>query len=450
MRKILILAVNPKDTNRLRLDEEVRDIKEGIKRSQQRDDLSIVSEWAIRARDLRRLVLDHKPQIIHFSGHGEGKDGLCFEDKNGYSKKITGSSLKALFKLLMSKASLECVVLNGCYSQTQSQAISECVPYVIGMTGTVSDQLAIEFAVGFYDALGNGESIEFAFECGQTAMQLDGADLKDLPILTKRKGLITETSLSQRDSQTAKPKPISHVRLVASKDKQLGKQLLIVDREIAARWTAQPDEIFLPQLTFIDHMTNAIPGSIALKDSDTITFAGKNITPLLPINPILLEYLSLECLSQNLKFRQLESGEDTTQVEVILNLTLAGIKNHSSHQVSRTYTLDADNALDGVPVLDIWPNIKSESWHEYYGFYYDSELGEDTFQVAFSDPEDYESFNDDQGGMYLIAKFKKFPSYIICRRAGEIVGVIILDQPEMSRSKAKKWKLLVLLIFRQK
>jgi hypothetical protein len=36
-KKILILAANPKQTSRLRLDEEVRDIKEGLRLSQQRD-----------------------------------------------------------------------------------------------------------------------------------------------------------------------------------------------------------------------------------------------------------------------------------------------------------------------------------------------------------------------------------------------------------------------------
>ena len=194
MRKILILAVNPKDTSRLRLDEEVRDIKEGIKRSQKRDQIIPIPEWAVRTRDLRRLVLEHKPQIVHFSGHGEGQGGLCFEDNNGRSKQVTGSSLKGLFRLLTSRTNLECVILNGCYSYPQAQAIAECVPYVIGMQGAVSDRLAIEFAVGFYDALGNGESIEFAFECGKTAMKLDGAASEDLPILMNQNAKVKARS----------------------------------------------------------------------------------------------------------------------------------------------------------------------------------------------------------------------------------------------------------------
>ncbi|MFL5542009.1 MAG: ATPase, partial [Longimicrobiaceae bacterium] len=70
MHRILVLAANPKDSSRLRLDQEVRDIKEGLRRSRHRDDFDFVSEWAVGVRELRRALLDHLPAIVHFSGHG--------------------------------------------------------------------------------------------------------------------------------------------------------------------------------------------------------------------------------------------------------------------------------------------------------------------------------------------------------------------------------------------
>lgn len=61
-RKILILSANPKRTSPLRLDEEMREIKEGLKRSQSRDLFSIESAAATRYRDIRSAILDyHKP-----------------------------------------------------------------------------------------------------------------------------------------------------------------------------------------------------------------------------------------------------------------------------------------------------------------------------------------------------------------------------------------------------
>ena len=37
--KILVLAANPKNTSRLRLDEEIREIENGLQRVQKRDEL---------------------------------------------------------------------------------------------------------------------------------------------------------------------------------------------------------------------------------------------------------------------------------------------------------------------------------------------------------------------------------------------------------------------------
>lgn len=185
-RKLLILASNPKSTSRLRLDEEVRDISEGLRRAEHRDQFEIVQKWAVRPRDFQRAMLDELPQIVHFSGHGEGEAGLYFEDEVGNPKRVTASALAGLFKLFAMKAKIECVVLNGCYSLVQAQAIAQHIPYAIGMTKAIGDKAAIEFVVAFYDALGNGESVEFAFELGKVAMELNDTGYSDLPVLLSK------------------------------------------------------------------------------------------------------------------------------------------------------------------------------------------------------------------------------------------------------------------------
>lgn len=81
--KILILSANPKGTSKLRLDEEMREIKEGLRRSQQRDEFEIITASAVRYRDIQRAILDNDPQFVHFSGYGEGDEGKVFEDEEG-------------------------------------------------------------------------------------------------------------------------------------------------------------------------------------------------------------------------------------------------------------------------------------------------------------------------------------------------------------------------------
>lgn len=94
-KKILFLAANPKDTARLSLDEELHQIQEGLKYSKDRDKYVIHSSWAFGLKGIRRAILDHMPDIVHFSGHGHA-DGLIIEDENGFSKVLNPKILENL------------------------------------------------------------------------------------------------------------------------------------------------------------------------------------------------------------------------------------------------------------------------------------------------------------------------------------------------------------------
>jgi hypothetical protein len=181
---ILFLAANPKGTVSLRLDQELRDIGEGLQRAQKRDQFKLEQRSAVRPRDIQRAMLDLGPQIIHFSGHGAGEAGLVFEDEIGNSKLVDGDALAALFELFVDQ--LNCVVLNGCYSEVQAQAIAQHIPYVIGMNKAIGDQAAITFAIGFYDALGAGRNVEFAFKLGCAAIRMEGIAEHLTPVLIKK------------------------------------------------------------------------------------------------------------------------------------------------------------------------------------------------------------------------------------------------------------------------
>lgn len=184
MKKILILTANPKNTAGLRLEEEVREIKAGIQRSRHRDQFTIEYQMAARPRDVQRAMLDYKPQIVHFCGHGAGDKGLVLEDEAGHIKAVSTPALAALFELFADE--VECVLLNACYSKVQAKAIARHINYVIGMNQAIGDRAAIEFATSFYDALGAGEAVEFAFRLGKNAMQLAGIAEENTPVLVAK------------------------------------------------------------------------------------------------------------------------------------------------------------------------------------------------------------------------------------------------------------------------
>ena len=205
---ILILAANPKDTKPLRLDEEVREIKAGLERAKQRDQFVLEHSGAVRPRDIQRAMLDLNPQIIHFSGHGTRDEGLVFEDETGSAKLVDGEALAKLFQLFADK--VKCVVLNGCYSEAQAEAIAQHINYVIGMKKAIGDKAAIEFAVGFYDALGNGKSVAFAYDFGCAAIGLAGLTEQLTPILKKRPNGEELSPSSKEDTpEPDKPKQTS-------------------------------------------------------------------------------------------------------------------------------------------------------------------------------------------------------------------------------------------------
>ena len=161
--KILILEANPR--NDLSLNCEIRDLQSVIKRSSDRGEFQIKIGLSVRSSDLHDLILPFEPNIIHFCGHGEGQDGLVFQDK-----KIDTATISSLFQLCQKH--LQCVVLNACYSDIQVTEINRYIKYVIGMNQAIRDDAAIAFSTGFYRALGYGKSIDDAFEWGKNAIQL--------------------------------------------------------------------------------------------------------------------------------------------------------------------------------------------------------------------------------------------------------------------------------------
>ena len=183
IRKVLFLASSPLDQARLRLDKEVREVREGLKRSTHRDSFELIHWFAAKISDLRRGLLDHSPQIVHFAGHGDD-DGILVEGDNGRAVQVPVVALADLFELC--QRHVECVILNACQSEAQAEAIAEHIRYVIGMSAGIEDQAAIEFAVGFYDALGAGKEIEDAFRFARNAIALEGIPGARTPVLIRR------------------------------------------------------------------------------------------------------------------------------------------------------------------------------------------------------------------------------------------------------------------------
>jgi CHAT domain len=207
---ILFLAANPLGTNQLALDREAREIQIELERSGSRDRFEFVTRWAVEPLDLLRELRRLKPTVVHFSGHGgldaddvhragssprdvssvlahhggEPRHGLYFQGPDGGPQLVSTEALEKTFGA--AGASVKLVVLNACYSDVQAQAIVAHVGCVVGMIGSIRDDAARSFAIGFYGGLGERESIASAYKQGCAAISLQGIRDHDRPQLAVR------------------------------------------------------------------------------------------------------------------------------------------------------------------------------------------------------------------------------------------------------------------------
>jgi hypothetical protein len=181
---ILFLSANPSDTARLRLGQEMRDIKEKLQVAKMQDHFSFHEMTSVRPGDLSQAVHDVEPQIIHFAGHGKSTGELCFENEDGEIHEVQPDALASLFELIANQVG--CVILNACYSKIQAKVIAKHIDYVIGMSGEISDKAAITFAVGFYKALGGGRLFEEAYRFGIVELKLLNIPEHLTPVLLKK------------------------------------------------------------------------------------------------------------------------------------------------------------------------------------------------------------------------------------------------------------------------
>jgi len=79
---ILVVSADAKDSSRLRVGEERRELYQALRQTRFRDMFEIRDMPSCRVRDITSALDEHNPDILLFTGHGSSK-GLCFEDDSG-------------------------------------------------------------------------------------------------------------------------------------------------------------------------------------------------------------------------------------------------------------------------------------------------------------------------------------------------------------------------------
>jgi hypothetical protein len=212
---ILFLAANPLGTSEAALASEARAIQAELELAGHRDRFEFVTRWAVQPLDLLRELRKLKPTVVHFTGdrsrstvdtsptsdtpHRDLTDDLGIESNEpqpqGLSFRGPGNrpllvSIAALEEAFDAAGeSVQLVVLNACYSDPQAEALAKHVDCVVGTAGSILDETARYFAIGFYGGLGERASIAAAYKQGRAAVSLAGLHEGDRPKLKVRHGI---------------------------------------------------------------------------------------------------------------------------------------------------------------------------------------------------------------------------------------------------------------------
>lgn len=176
--RLLLVPTNIPGTDALDVEQEEENIRSTLKNTS----IEIFKPTSQRIEDFMSMLLECKPHIIHFVGHGEN-DSILFKNRKG-EKIHVGEVLGQM--LLNTDVIPKVVILNACFTATASpkkhslglaaQLVQKRVPMVVAMQFAISDDAALAFSRGFYEYIRFANPIQRATAWGRLAIK---AGIKD-------------------------------------------------------------------------------------------------------------------------------------------------------------------------------------------------------------------------------------------------------------------------------
>lgn len=185
---VLFLAASPQDRAPVSWATEYDRIQGAIDKGRYGHLFKSISRFTAAPIDFGNLLTKHRPDVVHFCGHGDRQEGLIFQDARGFSQPIDNQALADMFD--RRNHSVRLVFLNACYSAKQAAVLSKTVDFVIGSKMAILDDRAIDFASRVYEALADGSLIDQAFRIGR--FEISRQHLAQITVLKTRSGIMPQ------------------------------------------------------------------------------------------------------------------------------------------------------------------------------------------------------------------------------------------------------------------
>jgi len=177
--RLLFVSASPRGSTRLAIDREARHLLETLK---QPGRVELVCRPAADYDTLEAALVEHRPQILHLSCHGDPAGNLYLADALGDRERIRPAMFVGLISIL--RGTLDLVVLNACHSHIVASQLPPTLPAAIGMRNVLDDHAAIDFARTLYRNLAADLAIAEAFALASNKLHKYGAE--ELPQLFQR------------------------------------------------------------------------------------------------------------------------------------------------------------------------------------------------------------------------------------------------------------------------
>jgi CHAT domain len=178
--RVLFLAAAPSGWEKINAESEYWAIDGSLNAASHRDRFDLNFIPAIKRTNFLREMLKRRPHIVHFSGHGNDHDELVFEGEWREPVPVSPEDLQDMFGLVPSEDRPKVAILSACYSEHQAAAVANVVDCTIGMPQAIRDSDALAFSGGFYNALGEGLTVDKAVAAGRLAMTREASELPKL------------------------------------------------------------------------------------------------------------------------------------------------------------------------------------------------------------------------------------------------------------------------------
>jgi hypothetical protein len=203
---VLFAMANTDQKLILNLEHEFRDTEKAVKGATLRSSIKFIPKLALRYCDLSGFLEEEKPQIFHFTGHGEyilndipvpggntipgGPRIYVCTDYPNQNDHLTPSTL--ITTLNAAKIKVRLVILNACDSKEFAKELVDGhngVDVCIATNIKIKDKPAIAYSSAFYKELAYGKTIRHAHDQGFLAAQGEDSKLNcgDI-VICHRKG----------------------------------------------------------------------------------------------------------------------------------------------------------------------------------------------------------------------------------------------------------------------